>query len=87
MFQNVDTPLDNTGGYIFTSPSTTENEVCYDYLGHDCQLNAFGSSGSFDETDTEFFSDFDNENIASAAEASTVVDSVTETAGFGLVSY
>jgi pectin lyase len=45
-----------------------------------CQLNAFGSSGSFEGRDTSFFSDFSGKTIASASTASS---SVVNTAGIG----
>jgi len=88
VFQNVDTVIeDSIEGEIFTSPSTTENEACANYLGHDCVLNAFGSSTTTTVSDTGFFSDFEGKNIASAASADTVVQSVTSNAGAGILTY
>ncbi|KAF2771034.1 putative pectate lyase [Teratosphaeria nubilosa] len=86
-FQNVDTIIDDPiDGYIFTSPDTTTNEVCYDYLGHDCEVNAFGSSGTFDGTsDTSFMANFEGNNIASASAASGVEADVVANAGIGKI--
>ncbi|KUJ06909.1 pectin lyase A [Mollisia scopiformis] len=88
VFQNIDavaeTPID---GLLFTSPSTTANEACLAYLGHDCQLNGFGSSGTFSQADTSFFSDFEGKNVASAAAYTTVVSSVGSNAGYGKITY
>ncbi|KAJ5122458.1 CAZyme family PL1 [Penicillium atrosanguineum] len=84
IFQNIDTiaesPID---GSLFTAPSTTENEVCSTYLGRVCQVNGFGSSGTFSQSDTGFLSDFEGKNIATATAYTSVVSSVTENAGQG----
>jgi pectin lyase len=80
VFQNVVTPLLENEGQLFSSPSTSANAACEAYLGHVCQLNAFGSSGSFEGSDTSFFSDFSGKTIASASTAST---GVANTAGIG----
>lgn len=70
VFQNVVTPLlSPVEGRIFTSPSTTANTACAAYLGHNCVLNSFGSSGTFSGTDTDFFSNFNGKTVASAATA------------------
>jgi pectin lyase len=87
-FQNVVNPIDpgTTGGQIFTSPSSSANGVCASYLGHTCQVNAFGSSGSFNSMgSTGFLADFNGKNVASAAAASGVVASVSNNAGFGKI--
>lgn len=86
VFQNVVTPLlDPVEGQIYTSSSASYNTLCASYLGHDCQANAMGSSGSFDVLDTGFFSDFSGKNIASAASASGVASSVSANAGVGKI--
>jgi pectin lyase len=82
VFQNVATPLLANTGHFFASPSTSANTACSNYLGHACQLNAFGSSGSLIGTDTSFFSNFKGKNIASAALASS---SIAGTAGVGKI--
>ncbi|KAM0717609.1 hypothetical protein Q7P37_007461 [Cladosporium fusiforme] len=87
-FQNVKAPIDSqtTGGQIFTAPSTSANSACSSTLGRACQLNAFGSSGSFNNMgSTGFLSNFKGKNVASAASASGVVGSVTKNAGFGKI--
>ncbi|RDW72090.1 pectin lyase A [Coleophoma crateriformis] len=88
VFQNIavvaESPID---GELFTAPSTTANAACTTYLGHTCQLNGFGSSGTFSQDDTAFFSDFSGKNVASAAAYTTVVSSVTANAGYGIVTY
>ena len=82
VFQNVVTPLLAKAGKLFASPSTSANTACAAYLGHNCQLNAFGSSGSFTGTDTDFFSNFNGKTIASASTASS---SISSTAGVGKI--
>ncbi|KAI0151103.1 putative pectate lyase [Pestalotiopsis sp. NC0098] len=81
VFQNVVTVVtDDVEGQAFTSPSTTANTACDTYLGRDCVLNAFGSSGTFNIVDTGFLSNFAGKNIASATSADTA-KSVTSSAG------
>jgi pectin lyase len=80
VLQNVVTPLLENEGQLFSSPSTSANAACEAYLGHACQLNALGSSGSFEESDTSFFSDFNGKTIPSAGTASSTV---ANTAGIG----
>jgi pectin lyase len=82
VFQNVATPLLANIGRFFASSSTSANTACTNYLGHACQLNAFGSSGSLTGTDTGFFINFKGKNIASAAVASL---SIAGTAGVGKI--
>jgi pectin lyase len=82
VFQNVITPLLANSGKLFSSPSTSANTACAAYLGHNCQLNAFGSSGSFSGTDTSFFSNFNGKTVASASAASA---NVANTAGIGKI--
>ncbi|TVY55114.1 putative pectin lyase A [Lachnellula cervina] len=82
VFQNVVTPLLEKLGSLFASPSTSANTACDAYLGHNCQLNAFGSSGTFVGTDTDFFSDFSGKTIASADAASS---SIASSAGVGVI--
>jgi pectin lyase len=82
VFQNVVTPLLENAGKLFSSPSTSANTACAAYLGHNCQLNAFGSSGSFSGTDTSFFSNFNGKTVASASAASA---NVATTAGIGKI--
>lgn len=88
VFQNIDevakSPID---GSVFTAPSTRANAACSTYLGYVCQVNGFGSSGSFSEDDTSFFSDFSGKNIASASAYTTVVSSVTANVGYGKITY
>ncbi|KAF4305895.1 hypothetical protein SLS57_008537 [Botryosphaeria dothidea] len=82
VFQNVVTPLlSPVEGRIFTAPSTSANTACATYLGRNCVINAFGSSGTFSGTDTSFFSNFNGKTIASAA-AAAYKDS---TAGVGKI--
>ncbi|KAF2676258.1 polysaccharide lyase family 1 protein [Lentithecium fluviatile CBS 122367] len=82
VFQNVATPLLANSGQFFGSPSTSANAVCSSYLGHACQLNAFGSSGALGGTDTGFLTNFAGKSIASAATASS---SIASTAGVGKI--
>jgi pectin lyase len=82
VFQNVAMPLLANTGQFFASPSTSANRACTNYLGHACQLNAFGSSGNLAGTDVSFFSNFKGKNIASATVASS---SIADTAGVGKI--
>lgn len=82
VFQNVATPLLANTGQFFASPSTSANAACQQYLGHACQLNSFGSSGSLSGSDTSFFSNFGGKNVAGASAASA---NVANTAGVGKI--
>ncbi|KAJ4408966.1 hypothetical protein N0V91_002780 [Didymella pomorum] len=82
VFQNVVTPLLANSGKFFASPSTSANTACNTYLKHNCQLNAFGSSGTLAGTDTSFFSNFNGKSVASASTASS---SVANSAGVGKI--
>ncbi|OGE52978.1 hypothetical protein PENARI_c009G05518 [Penicillium arizonense] len=84
VFQNIPTVAESPiSGQLFSSPDTTTNAKCSTYLGRSCQVNGFGSSGSFSQADTGFLSNFSGKNIASAAAYGTVVSSVTANAGQG----
>ncbi|KAI0160164.1 polysaccharide lyase family 1 protein [Xylariaceae sp. FL1272] len=86
VFQNAGTMVESTvSGKIFTSPDSASNAACSTYLGHTCQLNAYGSTTSYSGTDTSFFSYFSGKNIASAATASSAQSSVPSTAGYGTI--
>jgi pectin lyase len=85
VFQNVVTPLLENLGQVFTSPDSTTNAKCTTYLGHACQINAFGSSGAFSSAQTDFFTNFSGKSIATAAAATTVASSVTANAGIGKI--
>ena len=82
VFQNVNTPLLNNKGQLFSAPSTGANGVCQTYLGHTCQLNSFGSSGSFSGTQTDFLVNFQGKTVAGASAASS---NVANTAGVGKI--
>lgn len=85
VFQNINTPLEAGGsGKLFSSPNANANAACSTYLGHVCQVNGFGSSGSFSGSDTSFFSYFSGKNIASATDYNTAKN-VINTAGFGTI--
>ncbi|CRG89703.1 pectate lyase, putative [Talaromyces islandicus] len=84
VFQNVGTIVESpVDGQLFTSPSTSENAVCKTYLGRACVVNGFGSSGTFDQTDTGFLADFEGKNIASASAYTAAQSSVPSSAGQG----
>lgn len=86
VFQNVPTILDTgVAGQYFTSPSSTANAACSTYLGRACQINGFGSSGTFSSSTTSFFSNFNGKNIASAETYSWVQSNVISNAGIGVV--
>lgn len=85
VFQNVKNPV-NTGraGQLFSSPSASANAVCANTVGHTCQVNGFGSSGTLSGSDTGFLSNFAGKNVASAS-TYEVAKSVQNTAGFGKI--
>ncbi|CAG7942862.1 unnamed protein product [Penicillium salamii] len=84
VFQNIPTVVETPiSGQLFASPDTTTNAKCSSYLGRVCQVNGFGSSGTFNQADTNFLSNFAGKNIASASAYGTVVSSVTANAGQG----
>ncbi|CAA9958624.1 hypothetical protein CFE70_002144 [Pyrenophora teres f. teres 0-1] len=82
VFQNVATPLLANKGKFFAAPSSSANAACQASLGHTCQLNAFGSSGSLTGTDTSFFGNFAGKSVASAGVASA---GIANTAGVGKI--
>ncbi|KAL4754340.1 pectin lyase A [Aspergillus terricola var. indicus] len=82
VFQNIPTVAeDPIDGELFASPSESANEVCSTYLGRNCEVNGFGSSGTFNQADTDFLSKFEGQNIASADSYSGVASSVASSAG------
>lgn len=84
VFQNIDTVVESPiDGQLFTSPDTTTNEVCSTYLGRVCQINGFGSSGTFSQADESFLVDFEGKNIATATAYTSVAASVEANAGQG----
>jgi pectin lyase len=80
VFQNVKTPLLANSGRLFSVPSN--GAACQQYLKHTCQVNAFGSSGSFVGTDTSFLSNFNGYSVAGATTANS---NVRNTAGVGKI--
>ncbi|KAL0944655.1 pectin lyase [Colletotrichum truncatum] len=85
VFQNVKASV-NSGraGQLFGSPDSSTNTKCASYLGHNCQVNAYGSSPALGGTDTNFFTNFQGKNIASASTAESAKN-VANTAGFGKI--
>lgn len=84
VFQNIDTPVQSPiEGQLFTSPDTNTNTVCATYLGRNCEVNGFGSSGTFSQADTAFLVNFEGKNIASASPYADAQSSVPSSAGQG----
>ncbi|KAL4936169.1 hypothetical protein BDV06DRAFT_216881 [Aspergillus oleicola] len=84
VFQNIPTVIEGTvSGQLFTSPDSNTNQVCQTYLGHTCQVNGFGSSGTFNQADTAFLVNFQGKNIASADAYTVAQSSVPGNAGQG----
>ncbi|KAL4811726.1 pectin lyase B [Aspergillus spinulosporus] len=84
VFQNIPTVIEGTvGGQLFTSPDSNTNAICSTYLGHTCQVNGFGSSGTFNQADTAFLVNFQGKNIASASAYTVAQSSVPSNAGQG----
>lgn len=83
VFQNVVAAQESTfAGKMYASASSTTNTQCSTYLGHACQLNAYGTSGALSGTDTSIFSYFNGKNVASA-DTATNAKNVVNTAGYG----
>ncbi|KAF5542387.1 pectin lyase precursor [Fusarium napiforme] len=83
-FQNVKNPLKTgTKSRLFTVPTAGSANSCKASLGRACQINAFGSSGSFPGDDTGFLGSFKGKTIASVASAQSAKNFMTK-AGFGL---
>ncbi|OMP83622.1 putative pectin lyase A [Diplodia seriata] len=70
VFQNVVTPLLENKGKVY-APTSVQSS-CSSYLGHSCQANAFGSSGTLTGTDSSVLSSFSGKNVATAGSASNV---------------
>lgn len=85
VFQNVVTPLLSNAGNLFGSPTTAANAQCSSYLGHVCQLNAFGSSGTLGGESTNALVNFMGKNVASAASSSGLASSIVANAGVGKI--
>ncbi|KAB8262513.1 putative pectin lyase A [Aspergillus pseudonomiae] len=84
VFQNINTPVQSPiEGQLFTSPDTNTNAVCATYLGRNCEVNGFGSSGAFSQADTAFLVNFEGKNIASASPYADAQSSVPSSAGQG----
>jgi pectin lyase len=71
VFQNVKTPLLENLGKLFATPSASANAKCAANLGHTCQVNTFGTSGTFVGTVRSIFSKFSGKTVASASAANT----------------
>lgn len=88
IFQNVNAPLDTSSlnGVIFTSPTAGGNTVCANYLGRNCFLNAFGSSGSFEGTGAgDWMSNFQGKNIAPCFPTQDIKEDIRANAGYGKI--
>ncbi|KAL5341362.1 pectin lyase fold/virulence factor, partial [Aspergillus crustosus] len=84
VFQNIPTVVTSpVSGQLFTSPDSSTNAVCSTYLGHTCQVNGFGSSGTFKQADTAFLVNFQGKNIAAASAYTVAQSSVPANAGQG----
>ncbi|KAI9928427.1 hypothetical protein ASPWEDRAFT_58732 [Aspergillus wentii DTO 134E9] len=84
VFQDVTTPAESPiDGEVFTVPSTTSAEQCSSYIGRNCEVNGFGNSGTFSQSDTGVLSKFKGETVASASAYSSVASSVSSNAGQG----
>ncbi|EQB57546.1 Pectin lyase [Colletotrichum fructicola] len=85
VFQNVVAAMQSgLAGKVFSSPDANTNAQCSSYLGHTCQLNAYGSSGSLSGSDTSILSSFSGKNVAATVTANDAKN-VPNTAGFGKI--
>ncbi|OBT45304.1 hypothetical protein VE00_03659 [Pseudogymnoascus sp. WSF 3629] len=85
VFQNVVTPLKSNTGNLFGSPDSNTNTQCAAYLGHNCQLNAFGSSGTLGGSSVNALVNFAGKNVASAVSSSGLASSIAANAGIGKI--
>lgn len=87
IFQNAQTPIEpGAKGRLFSVPNTSAAASCTASLGRACQINGFGSSGSFSGSDTSFLANFKGKNVASAkAYSDASVKNLPNTAGFGKI--
>ncbi|KAK1141844.1 hypothetical protein N8T08_008356 [Aspergillus melleus] len=84
VFQNINVVAESPiNGALFTAPDANTNKVCSSYLGRACELNGFGSSGTFNQADESFLANFKGKNIASASAYGNVASSVSSGAGQG----
>lgn len=67
-------------GSLFNADSSNLSE-CSSVLGRDCVANTFSNSGSFDYSDTSFFSEFSGKTIVAATSADSIQSSVISAAG------
>ncbi|KAF1940184.1 pectin lyase A precursor [Clathrospora elynae] len=85
VFQNVVQAMQpNLGGQMFASAAAGTNAQCKQYLGHDCEMNAYGTSGTLTGAAAGILSSFSGKNVASASAASSVKN-VVNTAGYGKI--
>lgn len=85
VFQNVKAAVQSgSKGAWFSSPDSNANKACAASLGRNCQLNAYGSSGSLSGADTGMLSTFKGKNIAAAGSPNDAKN-VPTTAGFGKI--
>ncbi|OBT88362.1 hypothetical protein VE02_02346 [Pseudogymnoascus sp. 03VT05] len=85
VFQNVVTPLLSNSGNLFGSPDLNTNTQCAAYLGHNCQLNAFGSSGTLGGSSVNALVNFAGKNVASSVSSSGLASSIAANAGIGKI--
>lgn len=84
IFSHVDTPLlSPVTGQVFSSPDATTNKACSANIGHVCQTNSLGSSGTLTGSTTGFFSNFVGKSIAGAVAPNYVT--IRENAGVGVI--
>jgi pectin lyase len=83
VFQNVVAAAQTgLGGKVFAS--ATNNAACKAYLGHNCEMNSYGTSGALAGSDTSMLSGFKGKNVAAAGTAASAKN-VQKTAGYGKI--
>ncbi|KAF2148573.1 polysaccharide lyase family 1 protein [Myriangium duriaei CBS 260.36] len=70
-------------GQLFSSPDTTANAACKQYLGRSCVMNGYGGSSVISKADKAFLRNFRGKNIASASAYTSVANNVRRNAGQG----
>lgn len=85
MFQNV-VQAQQAGlpGKLYGSGVAGTNAQCKQYLGHNCEMNAYGTSGALTGSDTSVLAAFQGKNVAAAGTAESA-KGVVNTAGYGKI--
>jgi pectin lyase len=85
VFQNVVAAQQaGLAGKLYGSGVASTNAQCKQYMGHNCEMNAYGTSGALTGSDTSILSSFSGKNVAAAGTAESA-KGVVNTAGYGKI--